>query len=376
MQVFVPVVSSVSLATFLGWLFLTENPWWDALFNSMAVLLVACPCALGLAMPAGIWGGLFHLSQRGIVGRNGQLLDTLAHCRTLVFDKTGTLSQFELEADTTGLFPVGTEREALLAAIAAIGRESHHPVSTVLAALARPAGEVRDLVAYPGQGLGATVGARRILLGEETLLRAEGTPVPGSGRRRGKAVHVAVDGTYMGALLLMERLRPEAEPALAALAALGCECHILSGDPAPVHEQIGGVAVHAGLSPHEKARLVRHWREEKSPVLFVGDGINDLPAMQASDSALAIDLGAALATEFADGLLVDGRIGALPSAVRLARRLHARLQGNLRFALVYNVIGMALATAGILHPVVAALLMVGSSALVSFRALQVTGIEA
>ncbi|HSH09700.1 MAG TPA: heavy metal translocating P-type ATPase [Oceanipulchritudo sp.] len=375
MQFFVPVVSLVAAGTFLGWLLLSAHPWWDALFNSMAVLLVACPCALGLAMPSGIWGGLYHLSQRGIVGRNGHLLDTLATARTIVFDKTGTLSRFDLEADTRHLLLPEPERPALLAAIASLGSESHHPVSAALAHLATPTEKVTRLHVFPGQGLGGTVGGKHLLVGEASLLLSHSVALPDLPAGTGKPIHVAREGSYAGTLFLQERLRPEAESTLLALAALGCQCRILSGDPAPATDAIAGIPVMGGLSPEQKAVQVRQWAAAGERVLFVGDGINDLPAMQASDAALAIDLGAALATEFADGLLLDGRIASLPSAIRHARRLQHGLRGNLRFALAYNSLGMALAAAGLLHPVLAAFLMVGSSAFVSFRALRIAGLH-
>lgn len=375
MQVFVPVVTMTALATFAGWMLFSERAWWDALFNAMAVLLVACPCALGLAMPAGIWGGLYYLSQRGIVGRNGHLLDTLADCRTIVFDKTGTLSRFELAADSSQVGDPGAGRQWLLAAIAAIGRESQHPVSAALAGLAEPREPVRDLKVYPGRGIGATVGEHRILVGETSLLAAEGVALKSVPARGGKPVQIAVDGTHAGTIFLTEHLRPEAESALEALQALGCTCHVLSGDPHPSRADIAGIPVHGSLDPEAKADWIRRHCGGGKGVLFIGDGINDLPAMQASDASLAIELGAALATEFADGLLAGGRIGALPGAVRHARRLKQSLRGNLLFALLYNLFGMALAAAGILHPVVAALLMVGSSAVVTFRALKVAGIQ-
>jgi P-type E1-E2 ATPase len=213
------------------------------------------------------------------------------------------------------------------------------------------------------------------LVGERSLLEEHAIEVPPSPQGQGKPVHVAVDGAFAGTLLLKENLRPEAGTTLGILADLGCRCRILSGDPAPVHSRIGGVEVEGGLSPQAKADRVQSWKKDGARILFVGDGINDLPAMQACDSALAVDLGAALATEFADGLLVEGRVAALPGAIHHARRLRRSLHGNLRFALAYNMIGMALAAAGLLHPVVAAFLMVGSSAVVSYRALRVAAVS-
>ncbi|NDV60883.1 cation-translocating P-type ATPase [Puniceicoccales bacterium CK1056] len=372
MQVFVPVVSLTSLATFLGWFFVSCEPWWDALFNSMAVLLVACPCALGLAMPAGIWAGLFYMSQRGVVGRHGHLLDTLAECQTVIFDKTGTLSHFDLKADTSQLGHGDMERFRVIDEVASLGAASHHPVSQALAELSEMRLAVSAVQVYPGAGIGGNVGGDSLVIGELGLLEEKGIRLPDelpSGH--GKPVHVARSGVYAGALFLNEVLREEAGATLQALRELGCRCMILSGDPGSEHAAIGDVPVEGGLSPEAKAERVLMATEEGGEVLFVGDGVNDVLAMQASHSALAIDLGAALATEFADGLLVEGQISALPGAIRHARKLKAALQGNLLFALCYNLIGMGLAAGGVLHPVVAALLMVGSSAVVSFRALSV-----
>ena len=374
MQIFVPLVSITAISTFAGWFFLSDGPWWDALFNSMAVLLVACPCALGLAMPAGIWAGLFYLSQRGVVGRHGHLLDTLAECRTVVFDKTGTLSHFDLKADTSHLGHGEMERLRLIDELASLGAASHHPVSQAMAALSETRQSVCGVQIYPGSGIGGLVDGTSLVVGELELLKEKGIRLPESlPSGRGKPVHVAHSGIYAGALYLNEVLRDEAAATLKALQKLDCQCLILSGDPRSEHAEIGGVPVEGGLSPEAKAERVMVAAEGGGEVLFVGDGVNDILAMQASHSALAVDLGAALATEFADGLLVEGEISALPGSIRHARKLKAALHGNLLFAIGYNLIGMALAAGGVLHPVVAALLMVFSSAIVSYRALRAAG---
>lgn len=373
MQVFVPFVSSVAVGTFLGWLLLSDVPWFEALFNAMAVLLVACPCALGLAMPTGIWAGLYYLSQRGIIGRHGHLLDSLAGCTVIVFDKTGTLSDFSLEADTRQL---GPDSGPLLDMVASLGKASQHPVSTALARLSGAYLPVSDLTVYPGQGMGGVVAGSRILVGEASLLEQRGIELPSPlPRCAGKPVHLARDGHYAGMLGLSEILRDEAEGSIEALRALGCDCRILSGDPASSRKSIGGVEVEGALTPQAKAERIARLVNAGEHVLFIGDGVNDLPAMEASHASLAIDLGAALATEYADGLLVEGRVNVLPSSIRHARQLMKSLRGNLVFALGYNVFGMALAAAGLLHPVVAALLMVGSSFVVSFRALRAAALE-
>jgi P-type E1-E2 ATPase len=322
-------------------------------------------------MPTGIWAGLYALGQRGLVGRHGHLLDSLATCTVVVFDKTGTLSHFELEVDTGHLLEPGPD---LVPAIASLGKASHHPVSTALGRLSEAGLPVLNLIIYPGEGMGGTVDGESLLVGESRLLERMGITVPTSGEaEQGKPVQVARNGHFAGTLYLKEVLRDEAAATVGALESMGCRCRILSGDPAPLHAEIGGCPVEGSLTPAQKAERIATLEAAGENVLFIGDGVNDLPAMQASEASLAIDLGAALATEYADGLLVEGRVAVLPSAIRHARRIMKHLRGNLRFALAYNLIGMALAAGGVLHPVVAALLMVGSSAIVSARALRAAG---
>jgi P-type E1-E2 ATPase len=230
------------------------------------------------------------------------------------------------------------------------------------------------LQVYPGEGMGGNVDGLDLVVGEARLLERMGISVPRNGDAgSGKPVQVACNGSFAGTLYLKEVLRDEAAATIQALESMGCRCSILSGDPAPLHAEIGGCAVEGSLTPAGKAERIASLEAAGERVLFIGDGVNDVPAMQASQAALAIDLGAALATEYADGLLVEGRVAVLPSAIRHARRIMKHLRGNLRFALAYNLIGMALAAGGVLHPVVAALLMVGSSAIVSARALHAAG---
>ena len=376
MRFFVPVVTAVAAATFFGWLLAAASPW-DALFNAMAVLLVACPCALGLALPTGVWAGLFYLSQRGLVGRNGHLLDVLAQAEVVVFDKTGTLSGFTMEADSSFLTPDGTDRENLVASMAAMARQSHHPVSTAIAARCKGGEIVEEGEVVPGRGLRGRVDGHALVFGEPELLRAEGivpqTPAQKVTRDGTKWIQVGFDGSFAGSLGLREKLHAEAEGVVEGLRQLGCTVRILSGDPEPARAAIGGAAVEGSMSPEAKASAVEELNREGKRCLFIGDGINDLLAMEAAEAAIAVEAGTELTTAFADGILLNDRIAVLPHAVRRARHLRKGLQGNLRFALVYNLFGMALAAGGVLHPVVAALLMVASSVLVSARAMRAAG---
>lgn len=375
MRLFVPVVLSVSLITFGSWWLLLDATVWKALFNAMAVLLVACPCALGLATPAAIWSGLFQLSQRGIVARSGPLVDALANCTDVVFDKTGTLTELELQADADALrASPDLSLDELSALVASLAAHSPHPVNIRLVSLSAVRREVTEFSSVPGQGIAGVVAGRRLLLGEVSLLLDNGCEPPqallppDAGVR--KHVHLAVDGRYCGCILLHERLRKGASDALQSLTQLGLTCHILSGDPAPAFSEIAGFSVHFNLSPLDKAERVRSLREAHRSVLFIGDGVNDVAAMQTASASLAIDNGFAVATEFADGLLANGLLLSLPASIRLCRRLRRRLRANLRFALLYNIAGISLAAAGLLHPVIAALIMVGSSLVVSLNALR------
>lgn len=388
MQFFVPTVALVSLLTFAGWYAFGAVPVWQALFNAMAVLLVACPCALGLATPAGIWAGLFHMAQSGCIGRSGPFVDSLARCTDVYFDKTGTLSHFDMAVATDylldpytdavkeGSHPDDPAGAPILSLIASMAAQSPHPVSRSLATLAPADLPVQTIQVHPGSGLSGTVAGHAIVFGERSLLLQQEIVFPsdnsqtGFSSDQGKAVHVAVDGAYCGYLVLQEQMRPEAPAVLQALATLGIDCHILSGDPAPRITSVGDIPVQGGLSPENKADIVRKAISGGRHVIFVGDGINDLAAMEAAHAAIAVDLGAALATEYADGIMANGNLAPLAKVIRQARRLRQRLRALLRFALFYNIFGMALAAAGLLHPVVAALLMVGSSAIVSFQAIR------
>jgi Cu+-exporting ATPase len=374
MRAFVPFVSLVALGTFAGWLFLGSGQWWEALFNAMAVLLVACPCALGLAMPSGIWAGLYHLGERGLIGRSGRLIDALGRARTVIFDKTGTLTLYDPKADLSALKPNAMSRDSVLELLAALARESHHPVSEALGEMVAEEAipPVESVQVFPGEGLQGRVRGHEVLLGEFSFLQRMGIRGLGAEKAtgKGKPIHVALDGNSAGCLHLTEHLRDGSEACLEALRKLGLSVRIFSGDATPQFPHIGGVPVEGGLSAEDKAARIEQLPESGDRVLFIGDGVNDVLAMEASEASIAVDIGTRLATEFADGILLNAHLEALPGAVRTARRILQGLRGNMRFALLYNGVGMALAAAGVLHPVVAALLMVGSSVLVSTRALR------
>ncbi|MCX6937489.1 MAG: heavy metal translocating P-type ATPase [Verrucomicrobia bacterium] len=375
-----PVVLGVSAATFGGWL-LGGASWDRALFNAMAVLLVACPCAMGLATPVAVWGGLARLARLGIVARSGDFLDALARVDQVCFDKTGTLSEERLTVEGWEFSEAWRGREEeLKAAVAAVERGMAHPVARALelggGSLERGAGSrelgVTEVGVSAGQGVEALVaGVGRVRVGERAF--CGGAAVAGDT----KTVWVAVDGAEAARVTLVETWREGLAEALSELRGLGLELEILTGDPQAGNGWASGpwgdeVAVRAGLTPAEKTSRVAELAAGGRRVLFAGDGVNDAAAMGAASCSLALRGGNELARAAAMAVCAGDDLRRLPEAVRLAREVVAGVHGNLRFAAAYNLAGMALAAAGWLHPVVAALLMVGSSAWVGVRALRST----
>jgi len=378
---FLPIVVGVSLGTAIFWGFM--GTWMDAVLNSMAVLLVACPCALGLATPVAISQGLFRLAQLGLVSRDGALIDILARTRKVFFDKTGTLSESELRVTELWVavgMPLG--RADLLASVLAAEARLEHPVARALAQYLKAEGvdeavEVHDLRVLAGQGieyrLHLSEAAHLVQVGEASLASAEAeieVVVSQLHEPKGRRVFVFVDGQAAACLVLQERLREGVDGVWQRLEALQIQAHILTGDPLPELTLPERVTIEPGLSSSDKVRRVSEAMEAGQSPLFVGDGINDAAAMTKASGSIAMHSGTGLARSVAMGQLTGDRIQVLPQAIVLARGIHERLRGNLIYAAAYNVVGMALAAAGFLHPILAVVIMLVSSFWVTARALR------
>lgn len=374
---FLPAVLLIAGATFAFWTW-REN-WVAGLFNSLAVILVACPCSMGLATPVGIWSALAALASRGIVPRDANLVERLARADTVVFDKTGTLGEEELER-VDFVTAADEDRAALLADVAALEVSSNHPVARAFRQTGVPAAHA---VALPGAGVEGVVRGRVLRVGNFSVVPDQEREAAGTlaGELRGgdggsHRVYVVVDGRLSGVALLRERLRPSAGAVLDELGALGLDCEVLTGDRAEAAAVHGLPNVRAGLSPDDKAARVAELHAAGKRVLFVGDGVNDAPAMAEADVSLAMGSGSALARESATAELSSVDLTAVTFAIERCRRTLGAIRGNLRFAAAYNVIGMSLAATGILHPVAAALLMLVSSFSVTWRALSPSALRA
>ena len=381
---FLPVVLTVSVGTFLFW---TWRSSWDVgLYNALAVLLVACPCAMGLATPVALWSGLAALAARGLVLRGGDEIERLARTEAMVFDKTGTLSEERygwVDLATAG----GPEdRRALMTLLQAVQQASTHPVARAFHA---PGGSdapmgyrVRRLKTAPALGVEAWVESDRgdehhLKVGRAELVADRSSEEVLLGRlRRGpsdRLVYVEVDGRLSCIAAVNERLRASARDTLGALAVQGIRCEIMTGDASEHAGQLlGDCPIRGSMTPPAKAEAITRMREANQAVCFVGDGANDAPAMRAASLGVALAHGAGVTTAQADAVLYGGDLATLPWAVALCRQVRDSIRSNLLFAAAYNLVGIVLAATGVLHPVVAALLMVVSSFTVSWRALRST----
>jgi Cu+-exporting ATPase len=361
---FVPAVLAAAILTFCLWLALGPQPaLGPALANAVAVLIIACPCALGLATPMSIMVGVGRGATAGILVRDAEALEKLAAVDTVVVDKTGTLTEGRPALVRLEALPGFAEQE-VLATAAGLERASEHPLAAAILEAAGARGvavpAVEDFKAEAGRGVTGTVGGRRAAAGTQTLLAGHGIPSEAlAGRlaeqqREGRtAVLLAIDGRPAGLLALADQLKPTTPPAIAELRALGLRVHLLTGDSRAaaevVAQELGIDEVEAGVLPTQKADAVARLQAAGRRVAMAGDGINDAPALARADVGVAMGTGAGVAIESAGVTLVSGDLGGLPRALRLARATRRNIRQNLGFAFAYNALGVPLA-AGALYP--------------------------
>ncbi|NLF31007.1 MAG: copper-translocating P-type ATPase [Planctomycetes bacterium] len=392
--VFVPVIIAVALATLAAWLIvpgvmrpLVEAgsflPWvladlgvaTLAVTSMVAVFVIACPCALGLATPTALMVSSGIGAEHGILIRSGEAVQTLKDVRVIVFDKTGTLTQGAPQV-TDVVCAAGWSERDLLAAAAAAERGSEHALARAIVARAEAAGaaagEPRGFEAVRGRGIRATVGGRSVLVGTRELMAEGGVDVGPLAERMGALEHeaktamlVAVDGAPAGVIAVADTMKADSADAIKALHALGLKTAMLTGDNARTAEAIAGQAgidhVVAGVLPDGKTAEIRRLQAEHGRVAFVGDGINDAPALTAADVGIAIGTGTDIAIEAADVTLVRGELSGVVEAVNLSRATFRTIQQNLFWAFFYNVVMIPLAVIGWMHPVLAEIAMATSS---------------
>ncbi len=371
--VFVPVVCAIALLTFAGWWFYSGQLA-EAVINAVAVLVIACPCALGLATPTAIMVGTGQGARAGILVRNAEALERAERIRVVAVDKTGTLT--EGQPQVTDLMAPGIAEEAALSLAAALEQGSEHPLGrAILAAAAAREGlsraalhdqKVIDFVALAGRGVSGEIAGRKLRLGAADWLGAAADERILALQAAGKTVVVLSDEEQLLAIIgIADALRPTSQQAVQRLRARGIRVVMLTGDNAATAAAIAAEAgideFRAGVLPGDKALAVAELRTADGLVAMVGDGINDAPALAAADVSFALGAGSDAAIEAADLTLIGSDLNGVVDAIDLSHVTLNKIRQNLFFAFIYNVAGIPLAAFGMLNPVFAGAAMAMSS---------------
>jgi heavy metal translocating P-type ATPase len=361
---FVPAVMAVALVTVAVWLIFGPSPALShALVAGVAVLIIACPCAMGLAVPVSIMVGTGRAAELGVLFRQGDALQGLSAVDVVAFDKTGTLT--EGRPEVTDIAPVGLSEDELLALVAGVEALSEHPLAGAVMRAAKSRGltvpRAVGVAAVTGQGVTGTVEGRRVAVGNARLMTAEGVEAggliavaEGLAAKGRTPLMVAVDGAPAGVLAVADQVKPGAKGVIAALQRQGLRTVMISGDVALAANAIGAELgidqVVAGVLPDGKVAALRALQADGVKVAFVGDGINDAPALAAADVGIAIGTGTDVAVESAAVVLMSGDPGGVVNALEVSRRTMRNIRENLVWAFGYNVLLIPVA-AGALYPV-------------------------
>ncbi len=362
---FVPAVVLIAVVTFVTWWLAGPPPALAyAIVNAVAVLIIACPCALGLATPMSVMVGTGLGARNGILVRDAEVLETLQRVDTIIVDKTGTLTEGRprlARIETRG----GWSQESLLALVASLENASEHPLAACIVRAGREAGvtlaDVDDFASVTGKGVRGTVGGRAVTVGNASMF--EGTTAAPDAAMHDRAtalaadgetvVFVAVDGVAAGLVSVVDPIRTTTAEALAELRDLGLTVVMATGDSVatagPIGRRLGIAEVHAGVLPQDKHRLVTEAKRSGRVVAMAGDGVNDAPALASADVGIAMGTGADIAIESAAVTLVKGDLRAVARAVQLSRATMRNIRQNLFFAFAYNALGVPIA-AGVLYP--------------------------
>jgi heavy metal translocating P-type ATPase len=380
---FVPFVLAVAVLTLLFWTH-RAGPG-EGLMNALSVLLIACPCAIGIATPLASTAAVGRAASAGVLVRSGAVFEALARTKRVFLDKTGTLTTGQLALTDVRPAP-GWTRERLLALAAAVEAGSEHPVGRAICAAAgegdarereeKISSKVEEFRARPGLGVEGLVDGEAVRVGTATFVGAPSgvagaEPPPGT-----TAAFVTCSGTFAGILLFSDSSRPESAEAVAALRSRGLSLEILSGDlpsrVAAFAADFPGLAATGGLSPEGKLDRIRASVAAGESPVMVGDGINDAPALGVASAGVTLESGTDLAREVADVTILGGDLRKLPWAIDLAHKTVRTAHLNLFWAFFYNGIGITLAVCGLLHPLFGAVAMVASSLLVVVHSQRLT----
>jgi Cu+-exporting ATPase len=370
---FVPAVVIVAFLAFAGWWIAGDFP--QALLAFIAVLIISCPCALGVATPAALMVGVGKGAEAGILIRGAEVLERARKLNVVVFDKTGTLTRGE--PNVTDIVPLAGANDAeVLRLGAAVEVGSEHPLGKAIVRAANHRGvalpQVTGFQAIPGHGIRGQVDGLKVLLGNRHFLNHEGIDVASADdamrrlEQEGKtAMIVGVDGKPAGIIAVADTLKPEAQEAVAALRSERIEVILLTGDNERTAKAIAGQLgidhVIAGVLPSDKAAIIKKLQAEGKMVAMVGDGVNDAPALATADIGIAIGSGSDVAKETGGIILIKDDVREVVIAIRLSRLTLRKIKQNLFWAFIYNTVGIPIAALGFLNPIIAAAAMALSS---------------
>jgi len=395
---FVPAVLLIALTTFVLWLVIPDSmafiaewsssilPWVNmnqpifmlAIFATVATLVIACPCALGLATPTALMVGTGMGAENGILIRKGEAIQTMKEVKAVIFDKTGTLTKGKPEV--TDIVPVGTnpgEEDKVLYYAASVEQGSEHPLGQAIVRKAQEKGIKLDnpesFKAIRGMGVKGFVNGDEILVGKPSLLGSEGHTLTAEVERRFKdlqeqaktAMIVAVNKKVVGIIAVADTLKEDTVAAVREIEKMGLKTVMLTGDnrrtAEAIAKQIGIDDIYAEVLPDQKVEIIKEAQSKYGMVAMVGDGINDAPALTQANVGVAIGTGTDIAIEAGDIILVRGDISGLVSAIKLSRATFRKIKQNLFWAFIYNTVAIPIAILGLLHPVIAELCMASSS---------------
>ncbi|HFI0665894.1 TPA: heavy metal translocating P-type ATPase [Streptococcus suis] len=360
--VFVPIVMVLALLSGLAWWTLGQEPWIFSLSITISVLVIACPCALGLATPTAIMVGTGKGAENGLLFKSGQAVEVLQKVNTIVFDKTGTITQGKPQVTDMTVFSSATEEEVLQLAASA-EQYSEHPLAQALLKSAEDAGlsllPSQDFQALSGRGLSVKIAEQTILLGNEKLMKESGIALGSAiataetyANQAKTPVYLAADGHLLVVIAIADQVKPSSHAAIQALHQMGLEVVMLTGDnektAQAIADQVGIDTVISQVLPEDKANQVKLLQAQGKQVAMVGDGINDAPALAQAEVGIAIGSGTDVAIETADLVLMHSDLMDVPKAVRLSQLTMKTIKQNLFWAFAYNVIGIPIAM-GLLH---------------------------